>query len=225
MSGTPPLPIETIAPGTTLVVGSDDLNKAQTLGTLLLSMGCRTDDGVLFAATDTPGDELLAQSTQFDLDPETTEVKLIDSTGERQPDDLDVSIEQLSSPTLTDLGIKFSVVHENLSASGCKRVLAGVHTLSSILEANDLREVVRFLNSVSKRTEDNDGLMVFVVDLATHDQETLTTLSQVCDGLIEVRGTDTDDNEIRIYGLENQPTGWLPVPAPLLGTDGDRAEG
>lgn len=224
MSGIPPLPIETIDPGTTLVVGSNDLNKAQVLGTLLLSMGCQADDGVLFAATDTSGDKLLAQSAQFDLDPETTEVKLIDSTGD-QPDTADVGIEQLSSPALTDLGIKFSVVHENLSAAGCQRVLAGVHTLSTLLEENDLREVVRFLNSVSKRTKNNGGLMLFVVDLTTHSEETLTTLSQVCDGLIEVRGTDDDENEIRIYGLENQPRGWLTVPAPLLEPAGGHTGG
>ena len=214
---TPALPVETIDPGTTLVVGSSDLDRAQTLGTLLLSMGCNPDDGVLFVATDTPGDDLLTQCEEFELDPEETDLQLIDGTGDAGGDpDADVDVEPLPDDDLTSMGIKFSVVHENLSERGARRVLAGVQTLSSILEAHDLRKIVRFLNTVSSRIENGGGLMVFVIDATAHERETLETISQVCDGYIEVRGADDDENEIRIHGLPDQPEGWLAVPAPLL---------
>lgn len=217
----PQMPIGSIDPGTTLVVGSSDLDRAQTLGTLLLSMGCKPDDGILFVATDTSGSDLVSQVAQFELDPESTDLQLIDGTDDGDIDpELDAEVEELSSDDLTGMGIKFSVVHENLSAGGARRVLAGVHTLSSILEAHDLRKIVRFLNTVSTRIEESGGLMIFVIDSTAHDMETLETISQVCDGYIEVRGTDTEENEIRIHGLPDQPEGWLRVPAPLLQSPG-----
>ena len=213
----PALPIETIGPGTTLVVGSSDLDRAQTLGTLLLSMGCDPDDGVLFVATDTPGDDLVTQCEAFELDLEETDLQLIDGTGDAGGAlDADIGVETLPEDDLTSMGINFSVVHENLSEQGARRVLAGVHTLSSILEAHDLRKIVRFLNTVSGRIESGGGLMIFVIDSTAHERETLETISQVCDGYIEVRGAGDDENEIRIHGLPDQPEGWLTVPAALL---------
>lgn len=216
MSETPRIPVETIDPGTMLVVGSDDLDRAQTLSTFLLSMGCNPDDGILFVSTDTPAEDLLTRCAGFDLDPESMEMRLINGTGTDAEPPSGLAVEEVPEADLTGLGITFSVVYENLSAARCQRILAGVHTLSTVLKENDLRTVVRFLNTVSKRIESGGGLIVFVIDSDAHDQASLTTLSQVCDGYIEVRGTDTTDNEIRIHGLPDQPDGWVTVPESLL---------
>jgi len=215
MSDTPPIPLETIDQGTTIVVGSEDMDRAQTLGTLLMAMGCEPDDGVLFVNTDTSSEELIEQCTQFELDVGRTDVQLIDGTGEAGADlEAGVGVESLSSEDLTGMGIKFSVVYENLSAAGCRRVLAGMHTLTSVLEEHDLREVVRFLNTVAGRVQNGGGLMVFVIDSTAHDMETISTLAQVCDGYIELREAD-GGHEIRAHGLPGQPEGWLPVGASL----------
>jgi hypothetical protein len=208
-----PLPIGTIDPGTTLVVGSADLERAQALGTFLISMGCGEEDGVLFTTTDTASEALLARCTEFDLDPDTTEMQLIDGTAGERPT-YDVGVEELSPDDLTDLSIKFSVLYENLTSAGCQRVLASVHTLSTILEQHDLRDSVRFLNSVSGRIENGGGLLVFVVDASAHDPETLKTLGQVCDGLVQVRGSTPEQNEVRVRGLPEGPDEWVTVPAP-----------
>jgi KaiC/GvpD/RAD55 family RecA-like ATPase len=209
-----PLPIGRIDPGTTLVVGSTDLERAQTLGTFLVSMGCNEQDGVLFTTTDTSSEELLARCSGFDLDPDGTEMQLIDGTGAGPPE-YDIDIEELSPGDLTDLSIKFSVLYDELTSSGCQRVLASVHTLSAILNTHDLRDSVRFLNSVSSRIEDGGGLLVFVVDATAHDQETLNTLGQVCDGLIQVRtGPTPEENQLRAFGIPEGPDDWLTVPAP-----------
>jgi KaiC/GvpD/RAD55 family RecA-like ATPase len=209
-----PLPIGRIDPGTTLVVGSTDLERAQSLGTFLISMGCNEGDGVLFTTTDTPSEAVLSQCSGFDLDPDVAEVQLIDGTGADRPE-YDIDIEELSSGDLTDLSIKFSVLYDKLTSSGCPRVLASVHTLSAILNTHDLRDSVRFLNSVSSRIKDGGGLLVFVVDASAHDQETLNTLGQVCDGLIQVRaGPTPEENQIRAFGIPEGPDEWLTVPAP-----------
>lgn len=223
MSQTPALPIEPIPPGTMLVVGSDDVDRAQSLGTFLLSIGCNPDDGMLFVSTDTPGDTLLAQCDRSGLDLDVIDLRVITGAGNAPTDaGSGVTVEETAPTDLTGLGIKFSVVYENLSAAGSRRILAGIHTLSTILEENDLRTVVRFLNTVSRRVEDSGGLIVFVIDSNGHGQETLSTLSQVCDGYIEVRDTETDDAEIRIHGLPDQPEDWVPIPAGLLDPNGQQ---
>lgn len=223
MSQSPRLPIETIPPGTTLVVGSEDRDLAQTFGSVLLSMGCNPDDGVMFVSADTPTDDLLARCDHLGLDLDVIDLQVIADAGS-QPSDPgpDVGVETMSSTDLTGLGITFSVVYESLMTSGCKRILSGVHTLSTILEENDLRTVVRFLNTVSRRIESGGGLMVFVIDSGAHGDETLTTLSQVCDGYAEVRGSATNGAEIRMHGLPNQPDGWISLPQSLFEPIADR---
>jgi KaiC/GvpD/RAD55 family RecA-like ATPase len=217
MSERPQMPIESIDPGTMLVVGSSELDRARTLATFLVSMGCSTDDGVLFVSTDTHRQDLLGQYARFEPDSGATRMQLIDARDEQHDEsDFDVPVEEMSSSDLSNLGIKFSVVYENLSATGCQRVLAGVHTLSSILYKNDLRTVVRFLNTVANRTRNDGGLVVFVIDSGAHDAEALSTLSEVCDGYIEIRGTEADANKIRIHDLPDQPEGWLTIPAALM---------
>lgn len=214
-----PIPLGTIDPGTTVVVGSADLDRAQTLGTLLLAMGCERDDGLLFVSTDTDGSELLDQCVRFDLDLGSVDTQLIDGTGAATDLGEDVGVQSLSPDDLTGMGISFSVVYENLSTAGCRRILAGMHTLTSLLEQYDLRDVVRLLNTVTGRVRDGDGLMVFVIDSTAHPTETIKTLGQVCDGYIEARTAGDGEGagyEIRVHGLPDQPEGWLPVPGSLL---------
>jgi len=217
MSASTPVPIETVPPGTTLVVGSEDRPLAQTLASFLLSVGCNPGDGVVFVTADTPSDDLLAQCDELGLDLDVVDLQVI-ADAETKPSDpgSDVGVESMMPTDLTGLGITFSVVYESLSNAGSRRILAGVHTLSTILEENDLRTVVRFLNTVTGRIEDGGGLMVFVIDSTAHGRETLETLAQTCDGYAEVRGADADGVDVRMHGLPEQPDGWVSIPSSLL---------
>jgi len=217
MSKSKQVPIKTIPPGTMLVVGSEDLELAQTLGSFLLSVGCNPDDGVVFVSADTASDDLLARCDGLGLDLDVVDLQVIADAG-NQPSDpgAGVGVESMTPTDLTGLGITFSVVYESLSNAGSRRILAGVHTLSTVLEENDLRTVVRFLNTVTKRIEDGGGLMVFVIDSTAHGQETLETLAQTCDGYAEVRRADSGGVDVRMHGLPEQPDGWVSIPPSLL---------
>lgn len=217
MSESKQVPIETVPPGTALVVGSEDLELAQTMGSFLLSVGCNPDDGVVFVSADTPSDDLLARCDGLGLDLDVVDLQVIADAG-NQPSDpgSGVGVESMTPTDLTGLGITFSVVYESLSNAGSRRILAGVHTLSTVLEENDLRTVVRFLNTVTKRIEDGGGLMVFVIDSTAHGQETLKTLAQTCDGYAEVRRADSEGVDVRMHGLPEQPDGWVSILPSLL---------
>ena len=41
-----------------------------------------------------------------------------------------------------------------------------------------------------------------------HDEKTITTLKQLCDGIIEVK-SENDTNFIRIIGISPKPTKWF----------------
>ena len=52
------------------------------------------------------------------------------------------------------------------------------------------------------------ALGIYVVDSGVHSQQTITTLKQLCDGIIEVK-FENDRNFIRIVGLSSLPTSWF----------------
>ncbi|MCE8423322.1 MAG: recombinase RecA, partial [Candidatus Methanoperedens sp.] len=51
------------------------------------------------------------------------------------------------------------------------------------------------------------ALGIYVVDSGVHDLQTIATLKQLCDGIIEVK-SENDRNLLRIVGLSTLPTSW-----------------
>jgi hypothetical protein len=60
-----------------------------------------------------------------------------------------------------------------------------VHSLSTLLMYSDLQTVFRFLHVFTGRIQSVDGLGLFCIDSSAHDDQTLNTLKQLFDGLIE----------------------------------------
>jgi hypothetical protein len=52
------------------------------------------------------------------------------------------------------------------------------------------------------------ALGIYVIDSGMHDEQTIATLKQLCDGIIEVK-SENDRNFIRIVGLLPKPSPWL----------------
>jgi hypothetical protein len=49
------------------------------------------------------------------------------------------------------------------------------------------------------------------VDPESHDDQTINTISQLFDGVMEVRVTDGGAREVRVRGVTSTPTPWVEV--------------
>lgn len=210
------IPVNAVAPGTTLFVGGSEINAAETL-TLSLVLGGRADgEGAVLLSTNTTATRLLDRCRPSDLgDPDA--LGAIDCSGQQAEDERAAHFATVSSPQdLTGLGIEFSGLYERIYRSDVRKVRVGFVSVSSLLMYNDLRTVFRFLHSLTSRITGVDGLGVFVVDPNAHDAQTTNMLAQLSDGRIEVRepGTDEGDGELRVRGLPDQPTEWTPYTLP-----------
>jgi KaiC/GvpD/RAD55 family RecA-like ATPase len=88
---------------------------------------------------------------------------------------------------MTGIGIKFSeFVEEFYSERGARRNRVLVDSISSLLMYSDLQTVFRFMHVFTSRIEDADALGVHIIDSTAHDAETMNTMKQLFDGIIEV---------------------------------------
>lgn len=204
------IPLSAAAPGTTLFVGGEEINAAEDLALSLALREREAGEGAIIVSTNTTSDRMLDRCGQLSLaaDPET--VGAIDCSGTASEDPRAAAIETVSSPQdLTGLGIEFSRLYERLYRSEVRKLRTGFVSVSPLLMYNDLRTVFRFLHSLTSRISGVNGLGVFVLDPAAHDDQTNNMLAQLSDGRVEVR-----DGELRVRGLPDQPTEWTPYALP-----------
>ena len=88
---------------------------------------------------------------------------------------------------MTGIGIKFSEFVEEFHV---ERDLDGIRvmvdSLSTLLMYSDVQTVFRFMHVFTSRIENADALGVHVIESTAHDDETLNTLKQLFDGVVDV---------------------------------------
>ena len=105
----------------------------------------------------------------------------------------DSRIKYTSSPVdMTGIGIKLSEFLEAFHQDrGIERNRIMVHSLSTLLMYSDLQTVFRFLHVFTGRIQSVDGLGLFCIDSTAHDDQTMNTLKQLFDGIVELEeGTE-----------------------------------
>lgn len=211
------IPINPIAPGTTVLVAGPALSRTDDLARSMVADAELDGEGALFISTNKTCERLwnACRTTHPSLDPARTGI--IDCSGQEiGKSQLETQVKYVSTQSdLTGIGMKFSSLYESLYADVTEgRVRTSLISISSLSMYVDLRKLFQFLQTLSGRIDSANGLGVFSIDPTTHDTKTVNTLSQVADGRIEVREAESDDHdaeaELRIRGLPDQPDGWHP---------------
>jgi archaellum biogenesis ATPase FlaH len=83
-----------------------------------------------------------------------------------------------------------------------------INSLSAILMYSNIQTVFRFMHVFTGRIKAAGALGIFVVDSGMHDDQTIVTLKQLFDGIIEIK-EENDKNYIRTVGLSSKPTPWF----------------
>jgi hypothetical protein len=199
------LPINPIPAGRSLLVAGPSVAGARRLLLELTAPADATEGGIVIETNGT-GQQVLA-----DCPPDVVErVGVVDCVSLRQgASDLPEQVRGVSTPgDLTGIGMRVSALYESLHGSGIDRVRTGLHSLTTLLTYSDLRTVSRFTHTLTGRVAASDGLGVLVIDPNAVDERVVSTLTQFCDGRIDLR-SEEGGPELRIRGFPDQPSGWL----------------
>jgi KaiC/GvpD/RAD55 family RecA-like ATPase len=179
-----------VDPGTNILVSGPPLTGKRRLAMDVLAHGAANGEGSVIVTTRDSSDRVLADYRSRLTSPDDADVGVVDCVTQHQgrsASDTEL-VKYASSPVdMTGIGIKFSeFVEEFYSERGARRNRVLVDSISSLLMYSDLQTVFRFMHVFTSRIEDADALGVHIIDSTAHDAETMNTMKQLFDGIIEV---------------------------------------
>ncbi len=111
----------------------------------------------------------------------------------------------VSSPkNLTELGVKFTQLAENMDGTD---TAVGLHSLSQLLMYWDADRIYQFTRVLLGQTRNQGWKTVAVINSTMHDEQTLHTLIDPFDTVVDTRTTD-DGWEFRARDRRSAPTEW-----------------
>ena len=195
--------------GTNLLLSGPAMSGKRDLLLRLLARGAPDGQGSVVVSSRDPAEEVV---TEFEdvLGGEEGYLRLVDCVSSRSGSAQRGSeIRHVSSPgDLTGMGIEFSEIARNAQGNGVERLRVGFDSLSPLLMYVDLQRLFRFLHVFTSQIQSQGWLGVFSVDPDSHDDRTINTISQLFDGVLEVRLNDDGDREVRVRGVTDTPTEW-----------------
>jgi len=199
----------TVDPGTNLLIAGPPLTGKRRLALQILAQGANQGEGSVIVTTRDSSDRVLADLETLLDDPEGTDLGIVDCVTNHQGRSAQDStrVKYTSSPVdMTGIGIKFSeFVEEFVTDRGLAQNRILLDSLSTLLMYSDLQTVFRFMHVFTSRIENADAIGVHVIESTAHDTESLNTLKQLFDGVIEV---DEDrDVSVQLQGVNGGVAG------------------
>jgi KaiC/GvpD/RAD55 family RecA-like ATPase len=205
--------VGSIREGTNLMmIGPPMSRKDELLDAIIYSNLSSTEDSAIIVSTREPGERVLSWFEDQNMDVAATNLGIVDcvtkTLGIGAADT--GNIKRASSPVdLTGIGVKISQFFEDFFVNkGAPRVRLCINSLSTILMYSNLQTVFRFLHVFTGRIKAAGGFGLYVVEAEMHDQQTIATLKQLFDGLIEIKEMG-DSYAMRVVGLSPKPTPWF----------------
>lgn len=200
-----------VEPGTNLLVSGPAMSGKRELVLRLLARGAPDDEGAIVVTSRDPATEVLEDYRRFVAG--DGYVRVLDAVSSRSGNPTDsAAVRNVSSPgDLTGMGIEFSELARSAQGDGVDRLRIGFDSLSPLLMYVDLQRLFRFLHVFTSQIQSRGWIGLFSIDPDSHDAQVVNTLSQLFDGVIEIRLTDGGDHEVRVRGLDNAPSAWTPL--------------
>ncbi|MFC4437190.1 MULTISPECIES: RAD55 family ATPase [Natrialbaceae] len=194
------LPDTEVDAGTNVLVAGPPLTGKRSIALSILESGANRGDGSIAITTKDSADVVLAKL------PEDADVGVVDCvTKQRGVGAVEDNsrVKYASSPVdMTGIGIKLSeFLQEFYDRRELPRNRVLLHSISTLLMYSDLQTVFRFLHVFTGRIQSANALGVYVIDSTSHDDQTMNTLKQLFDAVIEVDEGEEATPEIRTAGL------------------------
>lgn len=202
----------TIRAGTNVLVAGPPMTGKRQLARDVLARGARNDDGAIVVSTRDSAERI---STLFEEAHDGVDGDLIGIVDcvtayvGKSPVESE-QIRYASSPTdMTGIGVEFSHCIDHLHSERERehtRVL--LDSVTVLLKYSGVKPVVRFLRAVTGRIEAVGGIGLFVVESTVHEPETMASIRDLFDVVVERRIDGTITTETT--GENGQP--WLAEP-------------
>jgi len=186
----PELENASIDPGTNVLLGGPPLSGKRRLAFETLAQGAEDGEGSIIVTSRDSADRVLADFRSVLAEPGAAEIGIVDCVTHHQGEPANDSnlVKYASSPMdMTGIGIKFSeFLEEFYSERGLEKNRVVIDSLSPLLVYSDLQTVFRFMHVLTGRIEEAGAVGIHVIDSTAHDAETMNTLKQLFDGMVEV---------------------------------------
>jgi len=196
--------------GTNLLLSGPAMSGKRTTLLELVARGEREAEGSVLVTSRDPAEEVV-EDYQETLEAPSSFLHVVDCVSTQSGNATAAQgVHYVSSPgDLTGIGIEFSGVAEAASEAGVDRLRVGFDSLSPLLMYVDIERLFRFLHVFTSQVQSQGWLGVFSVDPESHDAQTVNTISQLFDGILEVRIPDGGGQEARLRGVTDSPTEWV----------------
>jgi len=201
------LPDAKLDPGTNVLVAGPPLTGKRQIAFDILASGANRGDGSIIVTTKDSADKVLESFDDRVDEGVEPDIGVVDCVTKQRgigTIDDDPRIKYASSPVdMTCIGIKLSeYLQEFYETRGGTQNRVLLHSVSTLLMYSDLQTVFRFLHVFTGRIQSADALGVYVIDSTAHDDQTMNTLKQLFDAVIELEeAADGEEPTIRTAGL------------------------
>ncbi len=194
------------SPGTNLLITGPPMTGKRRVALDILAEGGETGEGSIVVTTKDSAEKILTEFGNRIGDEDDVHVGVVDCVSKQQGvsnlED-DRRVKYASSPVdMTGIGIKLSeFIEEFHGTRGIENNRILLHSVSTLLMYADLQTVFRFLHVFTGRVQSAEALGVYVIDSTAHDDQTMNTLKQLFDGVLEVDADDDGETTITTRGL------------------------
>lgn len=201
-----------IDPGTSILLSGPSMLGTDALALDILADGLGRGEGAIAVTTSSTCDDVRTD-IESRLDDEVRgQLACIDcrSEGGREERHLDSGqyLYSVSEPSdFTGIGIGITNAFDLLESKDVAKSRFALDSLSTLVTYADRQTVFKFCHVVSSRLDSAGSLGVFTIDSDVHDEQTLSVLKQVFDGMIELR-ENNGRREARLLGIRPEPTDW-----------------
>jgi KaiC/GvpD/RAD55 family RecA-like ATPase len=192
------LPDVALEAGTNLLISGPPLTGKRDIAFDILASGSRANEGAVVVTTKDSADKVLEEYATYVPELDDVDIGVVDCvTKQRGVGDVmdDPRVKYASSPVdMTGIGINLSeFLEEFYTVRGHEQNRILLHSVSTLLMYSDLQTVFRFLHVFTGRVQSSNGLGIYVIDSTAHDDQTMNTLKQLFDAVVDV--TDGGDGE------------------------------
>jgi KaiC/GvpD/RAD55 family RecA-like ATPase len=194
--------------GTNLLLSGPAMSGKRRLLLELLARGVEDGDGSVLVTSRDPAEDVIEDYDEA-VGSRESYLRVIDCVSSQSGNPTGGErVTYVSSPgDLTGMGIQFSEVARGAQSTGIDELRVGFDSLSPLLMYVDIERLFRFLHVFTSQIQSQGWLGVFSVDPESHDDQTINTISQLFDGVVELRMND-GTREVRIRGITDSPTKW-----------------
>jgi KaiC/GvpD/RAD55 family RecA-like ATPase len=204
------LPLDEIREGANLLVMGPPMTGKYDLLCDVLAEGHDHEEAGLVVTTQNSADSVREDvGSRLSNGGETSRLGIVDCvTQERGMGQQDHQLTRyVSSPgDFTGTGMASSKLLEGFAAQDF-RTRVTLDSISQLLMYADVKTVFRFLHILTGRISAADALGFATMDADAHDDQTVNTIRQLFDGLVQTR-TGDDGRECKVVGLPGTPTDW-----------------